>query len=43
VPQPRDGRGTIAQEVYLGDRLGLWQQLGLVPTSRKLAAAIGHS
>jgi len=24
--------GKIAEEVYLGDRLGLWQQLGLVPT-----------
>ncbi len=35
--------GKIAEEVYLGDRLGLWQQLGLVPTSRKLAAEIGHS
>jgi hypothetical protein len=33
----RPGR-KIAEEVYLGDRLGLWQQLGLVPTSRKLAA-----
>jgi steroid delta-isomerase-like uncharacterized protein len=32
----------IAEEVYLGDRLGLWQQLGLVPTSRKLASEIGH-
>jgi steroid delta-isomerase-like uncharacterized protein len=32
----------IAEEVYLGDRLGLWQQLGLVPDSRKLAAEIGH-
>jgi len=35
--------GKIAEEVYLGDRLGLWQQLGLVPTSRKLASEIGHA
>jgi steroid delta-isomerase-like uncharacterized protein len=34
--------GKIAEEVYLGDRLGLWQQLGLVPESRKLAAEIGR-
>jgi steroid delta-isomerase-like uncharacterized protein len=34
--------GKIAEEVYLGDRLGLWQQLGLVPASRKLAADFGH-
>jgi steroid delta-isomerase-like uncharacterized protein len=34
--------GKIAEEVYLGDRLGLWQQLGLVPTSRKLASEVGH-
>jgi len=34
--------GKIAEEVYLGDRLGLWQQLGLVPDSRKLAAEVGH-
>jgi steroid delta-isomerase-like uncharacterized protein len=34
--------GKIVQEVYLGDRLGLWQQLGLVPESRKLAAGIGR-
>jgi steroid delta-isomerase-like uncharacterized protein len=34
--------GKIAEEVYLGDRLGLWQQLGLVPESRKLAANFGH-
>jgi steroid delta-isomerase-like uncharacterized protein len=34
--------GKDAEEVYLGDRLGLWQQLGLVPQSRKLAAAVGH-
>jgi steroid delta-isomerase-like uncharacterized protein len=34
--------GKIAEEVCLGDRLGLWQQLGLVPESRKLAAAVGH-
>jgi steroid delta-isomerase-like uncharacterized protein len=33
--------GKIAEEVYLGDRLGLWQQLGLVPDSRKLAAEVG--
>jgi steroid delta-isomerase-like uncharacterized protein len=33
--------GKIADEVYLGDRLGLWQQLGLVPNSRKLAAEVG--
>jgi steroid delta-isomerase-like uncharacterized protein len=31
----------IVDEVYLGDRLGLWQQLGLVPDSRKLAAEVG--
>ncbi len=35
--------GKIAEELYLGDRLGLWQQLGLVPTSRKLAAEVGHA
>jgi predicted ester cyclase len=34
--------GKIAEEVYLGDRLRLWQQLGLVPESRKLAANFGH-
>lgn len=34
--------GKIAEEVYLGDRLGLWQQLGLVPDSRKLAAEVGR-
>jgi steroid delta-isomerase-like uncharacterized protein len=34
--------GKIAEEVYLGDRLGLWQQLGLVPTSRELAAEVGR-
>jgi steroid delta-isomerase-like uncharacterized protein len=34
--------GKIAEEVYLGDRLGLWQQLGLVPESRKLAVNFGH-
>ncbi|HEX9372719.1 MAG TPA: ester cyclase [Roseiflexaceae bacterium] len=34
--------GKIAEEVYLGDRLGLWQQLGLVPDSPKLAAEIGR-
>jgi predicted ester cyclase len=34
--------GKITEEVCLGDRLGLWQQLGPVPTSRKLAAEIGH-
>jgi len=33
--------GKIADEVYLGDRLGLWQQLGLVPDSHKLAAEVG--
>jgi steroid delta-isomerase-like uncharacterized protein len=33
--------GKIADEVYLGDRLGLWQQLGLVADSRKLAAEVG--
>jgi steroid delta-isomerase-like uncharacterized protein len=33
--------GKIVDEVYLGDRLGLWQQLGLVPDSRKLAAEVG--
>ena len=32
----------IAEEVYLGDRLGLWQQIGLVPNSRRLAAEIGR-
>jgi steroid delta-isomerase-like uncharacterized protein len=31
----------IAEEVYLGDRLGLWQQLGLVPDSHKLATEVG--
>jgi hypothetical protein len=31
----------IADEVYLGDRLGLWQQLGRVPDSRKLVAEVG--
>jgi steroid delta-isomerase-like uncharacterized protein len=34
--------GKIAEELYLGDRLGLWQQLGLVPESRKLTAELGH-
>jgi steroid delta-isomerase-like uncharacterized protein len=34
--------GKIAEEVYLGDRLGLWQQLGLVPASRELAAEVGR-
>ena len=34
--------GKIAEELYLGDRLGLWQQLGLIPESRKLAAEIGR-
>jgi steroid delta-isomerase-like uncharacterized protein len=34
--------GKIAEEVYLGDRLGLWQQLGLVPESHKLAAEVGR-
>ena len=34
--------GKIAEELYLGDRLGLWQQLGLIPDSRKLAAEIGR-
>ena len=34
--------GKIAEEVYLGDRLGLWQQLGLVPDTRKLAAEVGR-
>src|SRR6266508_5098248 len=33
--------GKIADEVYLGDRLGLWQQIGLVPDSRRLAAEVG--
>jgi steroid delta-isomerase-like uncharacterized protein len=33
--------GKIADEVYLGDRLGLWQQLGLVPDSHKLVAEMG--
>jgi len=32
----------IAEELYLGDRLGLWQQLGLVPDSRRLAAEVGR-
>jgi hypothetical protein len=34
--------GKIAEEVYLGGRLGLWQQLRLVPESRKLAAEVGR-
>jgi steroid delta-isomerase-like uncharacterized protein len=34
--------GKIAEELYLGDRLGLWQQLGLVPDSHKLAAEVGR-
>jgi steroid delta-isomerase-like uncharacterized protein len=34
--------GKIAEEVYLGDRLGLWQQLGLVPGSHTLAAEVGR-
>ena len=34
--------GKIVEEVYLGDRLGLWQQLGLVPDTRKLAADVGR-
>jgi steroid delta-isomerase-like uncharacterized protein len=34
--------GKIAEELYLGDRLGLWQQLGLVPDSHQLAAAVGR-
>ena len=28
--------GKIAEEHYFGDRLGLWQQLGLIPDSRQL-------
>ena len=35
--------GKIADEVYLGDRLGLWQQLGLVSDSRRLAAEVGKA
>lgn len=38
----RIAASKIAEEVYLGDRLGLWQQLGLVSESRTLAAEIGR-
>jgi len=34
--------GKIVEELYLGDRLGLWQQLELVPESHKLAAEVGR-
>lgn len=34
IYQLKDGK--IVQELYSGDRLGLWQQLGLVPESPRL-------
>jgi steroid delta-isomerase-like uncharacterized protein len=34
--------GKIAEELYLGDRLSLWQQLGLVRDSHRLAAEVGR-
>jgi predicted ester cyclase len=32
--------GKIVEAVYLGDRLGLWQQLGLTRDTHKLAAEV---
>jgi hypothetical protein len=32
--------GKIVEAVYLGDRLGLWQQLGLTRDTHKLAAEL---
>ena len=35
-------RAKIMEEVYLGDRLGLWRQLGLIRETHRHAAVVGR-